>query len=93
MYNWNVAYKAFAICTVLFCIYMQWSPAVDFDYIWIDSHERCASAADSHQMNDAVAPTPLQCLRTKFEDSVSFIELLAVEPSPARLDPTPTLRL
>jgi hypothetical protein len=45
MHNGNVAFKAFVICMVLFCAYMQWSPVVDLDYVWINGHtERVAPA-------------------------------------------------
>ena len=36
---------------VLFCAYMQWSPAVDLDYVWINGHEHYVGAANQHQMD------------------------------------------
>ena len=41
----NVAYKGFLIFIVLFCAYMQWSPVVDLDYVWINGHEHYGGAS------------------------------------------------
>ena len=93
MHNGNAAYKCFVICVALFCPYMQSSPVVDFDYVWINGHEHYVGAANSHQVDNVLVPLLLQPVRTYLEDSAPYSLPWAVEPSTARPVPAPTLRL
>ena len=89
----NVAYKGFLIFIVLFCAYMQWSPVVDLDYVWINGHEHYVGASRSHQMDKVVTPTLLQSVSPYLEDSASDCLPPAVAQSTERLVPATTLRL
>jgi len=60
MYQRGVAHKGFLICMVLFCAFMQWSPAVDLDYVWINGHEHYVGAANPHQVGKMVVPSVRQ---------------------------------
>lgn len=94
MHNGDTASKGFVICIVLFCAYMQWSPVVDFDYVWINGHEHYVGAANARQITgNAVVPIVLLPLRTHLQDSVPYLLPLPVEQSTACLGPVPTLRL
>jgi hypothetical protein len=93
MNNRNVVYKGFVICMVLFCAYMQWSPVVDLDYVWLNGHEHYVGAANPHQMGKVIVPLLLQAARTHVEGSAPHLLLLPVEQSEALLSPAPTLRL
>lgn len=89
----NVAYKGFLIFVVLFCAYMQWSPVVDLDYVWINGHEHYVGASGSHQIDEVVTPTLLQSVRPNLEDSAPHLLPPAVAQSTERLVPATTLRL
>jgi hypothetical protein len=93
MHNGNVAYNGFVICMVLFCAYMQWSPVVDLDYIWINGHEHCVGAANPHQMDSTVMATPPQPVEAFLHDSACQLVTLPVTQSTERLAPATTLRL
>jgi hypothetical protein len=93
MQNGNIAYKGFVICMVLFCTYMQWSPVVDLDYVWLNGHEHYVGAAKPHQMGKMAVLVLLQPVRTHFEDFASHLWPLPAKQSTARLVPAPTLRL
>jgi len=93
MRNGNIAYKGFAICMVLFCAYMQWSPVVDLDYVWVNGHEHYVGAANPHQMGKVVMPNVAQAISPICEDFASHHLPLPAEQSTAWLSPAPTLRL
>jgi hypothetical protein len=93
MHNRNVGYKGFVICMVLFCAYMQWSPVVDLDHVWINGHEHNVGTANPHQMDGVAMTTPPQPVEAFLEDSVSQLLALPVTQSTERLDPAITLRL
>jgi len=93
MDNRKVAYKGFVICLVLFCAYMQWSPVVDFDYVWINGHEHFVGAADGHQMDGAAIPTLPQSVGVFLNDCVIQLLELPVKQSAEGLATATTLRL
>lgn len=93
MHNENFAYKGLLICMVLFCAYMQWSPVVDFDYIWINGHEHCVGAANAHQMDSMVTLALPQPIGAFLDDSASQLLTLPVTQSAERMAPPTTLRL
>ena len=93
MHNGNVAYKGFVICMVLFCAYMQWSPVVDLDYVWINGHEHCVGAANAHQMDSMVMPALPQSVGAFLDDSACQLPALPVTQSTERMAPATTLRL
>src|SRR5215469_7156329 len=68
MYPRSLAYKGLLICMVLFCAYMQWSPVVDLDYIWINGHEHYVGAASPHQVGKMVVPVVTPTAGAIFED-------------------------
>lgn len=89
----NVAYKGFLICMIAFCAYMQWSPTVDLDYVWINGHEHYVGAASPHQAGKVVAPVVTQAVEAMFEDFTPQFEPLQLAQSASRLAPPTTLRL
>ena len=89
----SIACKAFVMCMVLFCAYMQWSPSVDLDYVWLDGHEHYVGAANPHPMGKVVVPTLLQPVNTPLEFFAPQLLPLPVEESMARLAPAPAMRL
>jgi hypothetical protein len=93
MNNGNVAFKGLVICIVLFCAYMQWSPVVDFDYVWINGSEHCVGAANAHQMDSMVMPAPPLPVGAFHDDAASQLLTLPVRQSAERIAPTTTLRL
>jgi hypothetical protein len=93
MYQRSVAVKGFLICMVLFCAYMQWSPAIDLDYVWINGHEHYVGAASPHQAGKMVVPNVIQAGGAIFEDFAPQFQPLRLAQSETRLAPTTTLRL
>lgn len=93
MYQRNVAYKGFLICMVLFCTYMQWSPVVDLDYVWVNGQEHYVGAAAPHQVGKMVVPVLTQAVRAFFEDFKPQFQELQLAQSATRLAPPTTLRL
>jgi hypothetical protein len=93
MLNESVVYKGFVICLVLFCAYMQWSPVVDLDYVWVNGHEHYVGAANPHQLGKAVVPILLEPARSDLQDSTPNLPLSPVEQITTPLTPAPTLRL
>jgi hypothetical protein len=93
MRNDSVAYKAFVICLVLFCAYMQWSPVVDLDYVWLNGQEHYVGAANPHQLGKAAVPILMEPVRAHLEDFSPYLVLPPVEQRTERLSPVPTLRL
>ena len=93
MHNGNIAYKGFAICMVLFCTYMQWSPVVDLDYVCLNGREHYVGAANPHQMGKMVVPVLLRPVRAHLEDFASHLLALPVRQSTVWLIPAPALRL
>ena len=93
MHNRNIGYKAFVICMVLFCAYMQWSPVVDLDYVWINGHEHDVGAANPHQMDNIVTPTAAHHVGAFLEDSAYQFLTLPLIQSTECPDPATTLRL
>ena len=89
----SVAYKGFLVCMVLFCAYMQWSPAVDLDYVWINGHEHYVGAARPHQAGKMVVPNVKPDGGAIFEDFAPQFQPLRLARSATRLDPPTTLRL
>lgn len=93
MYPRSVAYKGFLICLVLFCAYMQLSPAVDLDFIWINGHEHYVGAAASHQAGNMAVPSVTQAIEAVFEDLTTQFQPLLLTQSALRLAPSSILRL
>jgi hypothetical protein len=93
MHQRSAAYKGFLICMVLFCTYMQWSPVVDLDYVWINGHEHYVGAASPHQAGKMVLPNVAQAGGAIFEDFVPQFQSLRSARSATRLAPPTTLRL
>jgi hypothetical protein len=93
MHQRSVAYKGFLICMVLFCTYMQWSPVVDLDYVWINGHEHYVGAASPHQPGKMVLPNVTQAGGAIFEDFAPRFQSLPSARSATRLAPSTTLRL
>jgi len=93
MYKRNVLYKGLLICMVLFCAYMQWSPVVDLDYVWINGHEHYVGAASPHQTGTMVVSVVTQDVGAIFEDLAPEFQLLRLAQSATRLAPSTTLRL
>ena len=93
MYQRGVAHKGFLICMVLFCAFMQWSPAVDLDYVWINGHEHYVGAASPHQAGKMVVPNVTQDGGVIFEDFPPQVQPLRWAQSTTRLGPPTTLRL
>jgi hypothetical protein len=89
----NVAYMGFVICMVLFCAYMQWSPVVDLDYVWINGQEHYVGASQNHPMDNLVMPTLLQSLNANLEYPAADLRLPPMAQSTERLVPATTLRL
>jgi len=88
----NIAWKGFLILMVLFCAYMQWSPVVDLDYVWINGHEHYVGAANPHQMGNLVMPSLVRPVSDHLEEFATYLPPFAVEQSMA-LVPATTLRL
>lgn len=93
MYQRGVAHKGFLICMVLFCAFMQWSPAVDLDYVWINGHEHYVGAANPHQAGKMLVPSVIQAVGAIFEDFAPQFQPLRSAQSATRLAPPTTLRL
>jgi hypothetical protein len=93
VYQPSVAYKGFLISMVLFCAYMQWSPVVDLDYVWINGHEHYVGAASPHQAGKAAVPNVTQASGAIFEDFAPQLQPLRLAQSATRLAPPTTLRL
>ena len=89
----NVAYTGFVICMVLFCGYMQWSPVVDFDYVWIGGHEHNVGAVNPHQMDSLAMPISPQPVATFIDDSAYQPFTSAITQSMESPEPPTTLRL
>jgi hypothetical protein len=88
-----IAYKCFLLFVVLFCAYMQLSPVVDLDYVWIDGHEHYVGAANPHQPGISNVPILLETVQPHSEECVLHLLQLPVEQSPPLLAQSPTLRL
>ena len=93
MYQRSVAYKGLLICMVLFCAYMQWSPVVDLDYVWINGHEHYVGAPTLHHAGKMVVSNVRQAIGATFEDFAPQFQPLGLAQSAARLAPPTTLRL
>ena len=93
MHQRSVEYKSFLICMMLFCAYMQWSPVVDLDYVWIDGHEHYVGAASPHQAGKMAVPNVTQAGGEIFEDFAPQLQPLRLAQSATRLAPPTTLRL
>ena len=93
MYKRNAAYTGFLIFMVLFCAYMQWSPVVDLDYVWINGHEHYVGAASPHQAGKMVVPIVTQDGGAILQDLAPQFQPLLLTPSANRLAPPTTLRL
>jgi hypothetical protein len=93
MYQRSVAYKGFLICMVLFCAYMQWSPVVDLDYVWINVHEHYVGAANPHQAGKMAVSNVTQASGAIFADFAPHFQPLRLAQSATRLAPPTTLRL
>jgi hypothetical protein len=93
MHHGNVAHKGFMICMVLFCAYMQWSPVVDLDYVWINGHKHCVGATNAHQMENMVMPAAPRPVGAFLDDSPCQLLTLPVTQSTERMAPATTLRL
>jgi len=93
MHNGNFGYKGFVICMVLFCGYMQWSPVVDFDYVWINGHEHCVGATDAHHMDSGLIPTLAQPVGVFLDDFECQPLALPATQSTEGPPPATTLRL
>jgi hypothetical protein len=93
MYQRSVAYKGFLICMVLFCAYMQWSPVLDLDYVWINGHEHYVGAPTLHHGGKMVVANGRQAIGAIFEDSAPQFQPLRLAQSATRLAPHTTLRL
>jgi len=89
----GVAYKGFLICMALFCAYMQWSPVVDLDYVWVNGHEHYVGAANPHQTGNIVVPNVTQAVSVIFEDLAAQFHPLPLAQSATRLAPPKTFRL
>ena len=89
----SVAYKGLLICMVLFCAYMQWSPVVDLDYVWINGHEHYVGAASPHQAGKMAVPNVTQAGGAILEDFAPQFQPLRFAQSATRLAPSTTLRL
>jgi len=93
MHNGNVVRKCFVICMVLFCAYMQWSPVVDFDYVWIHGHEHHVGAANLHQAGSIAVLSPPRAISSLVGGLAYQLLTLPVSQSTERLVPATTLRL
>jgi hypothetical protein len=93
MISGNVVYKGFIICVALFCAYMQWSPVVDFNYVWINGHEHCVGAADSHQIDGMAMSAPTPPVGAFPDNSAFHLLTLPAIQSTERPVPSKTLRL
>jgi hypothetical protein len=89
----SVVYKGFLICMVLFCTYMQWSPVVDLDYVWINGHEHYVGAATPHQAGAMVVSNLAQAGGAICDDGTPQFQPLRFAESVTRLAPPTTLRL
>jgi len=78
---------------VLFCAYMQSSPAVDLDYVWVNGHEHYVGAAAPHQAGKMAVPLVTQAVGAFFEDFKPLFQELLLAQSATRLTPPTTLRL
>jgi hypothetical protein len=78
---------------VLFCAYVQWSPVVDLDYVWINGHEHYVGAASPHQSGRMVVPIVTQAMGVVFEDRAPQFQSLRLTQSATRLAPPTNLRL
>lgn len=93
MYQRSVAYKGFLIYMVLFCAYMQWSPVVDLDYVWINGHEHYVGAASPHQADTVAVPNVTQAGGGIVEDFAPLFQPLRLSQFATRLAPPATPRL
>ena len=93
MYQRSFAYKGLLICMVLFCAYMQWSPVVDLDYVWINGYEHYVGAASPHQAGKMAVPNVTQAGGAIFENFAPQLQPLRLAQSATRLAPPTTLRL
>jgi len=89
----DVVHKGLLICMVLFCAYMQLSPVVDLDYVWVNGHEHYVGAAASHQAGNIVVPVVTQAVGAAFEDFKPQFQESQLAQSATRLAPSTTLRL
>lgn len=89
----GITCKCLVICMVLFCAYMQWSPVVDLDYVWIDGYEHYVGAPSPQQMGSIVLPTLPQPVGTFLDGFVGQLLTLPGTQSTERLVPATTLRL
>ena len=89
----SVVYKGFLICMVLFCAYMQLSPFVDLDYVWINGHEHYVGAPTLHHAGKMVVANVRQAIGRIFEVFVPQFQPLRLAQSATRLAPPTTLRL
>lgn len=89
----SIAYKAFLICMVLFCVYMQWSPVIDLDYVWVNGHEHYVGAATPHQVGRMVVPSITQTVSAIFEDSAAQFHPMPLAQFAIRLAPPTVLLL
>ena len=88
-----VTYKGFVVFLILFCAYMQWSPVVDLDYVWLNGHEHYVGAANPHPLGKAIVPVLLEPINAHLEGSAPHLRLLPVKQFTERLTPDLTLRL
>ena len=93
MHQRSIAYKGFLICMVLFCAYMQLSPVIDLDYVWINGHEHYVGAPAPHQAGKVAVANVTQAEGAIFEDFAPKFQPLRLAPSATRLAPPTTLRL
>ena len=93
MYNPNIARKGFLIFIVLFCAYMQLSPVVDLDYVWINGHEHYIGAAIPHSTGTVISPPLLQSLSPQLEESAHYLPPQLIAQFTEQLVPATTLRL
>jgi hypothetical protein len=89
----SVAYKGFLICMVLFCAYMQWSPAVDLDYVWINGHEHYVGGPTLHHAGEMAVANARQATGAIFDDFAPQFQPLRLAQSATPLAPPATLRL
>lgn len=91
--NRSLACKALVIGMVLFCAYMQWSPVVDLDYVWINGHEHYVGAANPHPMGSMILSALPQPVAALLDDFWRPRLMLPVIQSTERLVRATTLRL
>jgi hypothetical protein len=89
----SIACKCFVICMVLFCAYVQWSPVIDLDYLWINGHEHYVGAANPHQTGSMLLPALPPSVGASLDDFSQQLSLLPAAQSTLPPPPATTLRL